>query len=161
MCIGPEDGCQVVPDPIAPIDMTFVSLEPTRMPMSSPDITKSGPIFIEPFPGIPSMLFIPLIAPGEGLAPGIGMFISICFGDADGDGVGMGMFMPGIDSIGDGDGEGAGEGAGFFDSFSRPGVWPWCCPGVTRAEKMRKIATAAVATGNLKCVESEVTGAAA
>ena len=46
MCIGPDDGCHEVPDPIAPIDMTFVSLEPTRMPMSFPNITINGPMFI-------------------------------------------------------------------------------------------------------------------
>src|SRR5437588_811148 len=83
MCIGPEDGCQDVPDPIAPIDMMLVALDPTRMPISFPDMTISGPIFIELIPGIPSMLFIPPIAPGEGLAVGIGMSIFI-----------PGMFIP-------------------------------------------------------------------
>jgi hypothetical protein len=61
MCIGPDDGCQEVPDPIAPIDMTFESLDPTRMPMSLPDITISGPRFIEPIPGMFSVPFIPPI----------------------------------------------------------------------------------------------------
>src|SRR5258706_448512 len=73
MCIGPDDGCHEVPDPIAPMDMRLVSLDPTRMPMSFPFITINGPIFI----------FIPPVSmPGvwpmglaDGLAPGIGMFI--------------------------------------------------------------------------------------
>ena len=77
MCIGPEAGCQLVPDPIAPIDMTLVSLDPTRMPMSLFIITISGPMFIEAIPGALSMPFIPPICPGEGLAPGIGMFMFI------------------------------------------------------------------------------------
>jgi len=39
------------------------------------------------------------IVPGEGLAPGIGMFIPgmfICSGEAPGDAEGMGMFIPGM-----------------------------------------------------------------
>jgi hypothetical protein len=47
----------------------FVSLEPTRIAMVSPDITISGPISIAPIPGIPS------IPPGDGLAAGVGMCI--------------------------------------------------------------------------------------
>ena len=94
MCIGPDDGCQDVPDPIAPIDMMFVSLDPTRMPMSLSIMTIKGPIFIEPIsiPGMPS------IAPGAGLAVGIcipGMFICVC-GEADGEGDVCGICIPGM-----------------------------------------------------------------
>ena len=79
MCIGPDDGCQVVPEPIAPIDRILVSLDPTRMPMSLPFMTNSGPMFmfIPPvsIPGIaPMELGIGL---DEGLAGDIGMFMSI------------------------------------------------------------------------------------
>lgn len=79
MCIGPDDGCQVVPDPIAPIEIMLVSLDPTRMPMSLPFITINGPMFIF----IPP-ISMPGIAPigldeglAIGLAEGIGMCISI------------------------------------------------------------------------------------
>ena len=44
MNIGVDDGCHEVPDPIAPIEIKFVSLEPTRIAMSSPDITSNGDI---------------------------------------------------------------------------------------------------------------------
>jgi hypothetical protein len=76
MCIGPD---QVVPDPIAPMDIMLVSLDPTRMPISLPFITINGPIFIfippVSMPGIPPMgLGIGL---DEGLDEGIGMFMSI------------------------------------------------------------------------------------
>ncbi len=75
MCIGPDDGCHEVPDPIAPIDITFVSLEPTRMPISFAVITISGPMFIFiPPMSIPGICLIGL---AEGLAEGIGIFISI------------------------------------------------------------------------------------
>ena len=46
MCIGADEGCHDVPDPIAPMDMRFVSLEPTRMLISFPDIESNGPMFI-------------------------------------------------------------------------------------------------------------------
>ena len=95
MCIGPDEGCQEVPDAIAPIDMTFESLDPTRMPMSLPDITIKGPRFIDPIPDVPSMPFISPIAPGEGLAVGIGMFI-FCSGKACGVGEAIGIGIPGI-----------------------------------------------------------------
>jgi hypothetical protein len=51
MYIGADEGCQDVPLPIAPIDVTLLPLEPTRMPISPPlpDITSSGPISIAPF----------------------------------------------------------------------------------------------------------------
>ena len=61
MCIGPDEGCHDVPDPIAPIDMMLLSLEPTRMPMSLPDITMSGPMFIEPVPDM-SMPLMPCVS---------------------------------------------------------------------------------------------------
>ena len=74
MCIGVDAGSQEVPEPICPIDITFVSLDPTRIPISSPDITINGPIFIEP---IPVAFEGDLFAVGDGLAPGMGVFISI------------------------------------------------------------------------------------
>src|SRR5207247_4282420 len=103
MCIGPDDGCQEVPDPIAPIEMMFESLDPTRMPMSLSDITSSAPMLVDPIPDVPSMPFISPIAPGEGLAIGIGMFICV-WGEADGDDCGIGI--PGIFICVCGDGEG-------------------------------------------------------
>src|SRR6266849_5974096 len=105
MCIGPDDGSQVVPDPIAPMDMTFVSLPPTLIPMSLPFITINGPISIEPIPGMFSMVFIPPISPGEGLAMGIGIFI-FCSGEACGFGEAVGICMPGIFICVCGDAEG-------------------------------------------------------
>src|SRR5437667_7288101 len=68
MRICDEDGAQEVPDPICPTNIIFFSLGPTRTPMSLPDITSSEPMFAVPIPGIPSVPFIPPIAPGEGLA---------------------------------------------------------------------------------------------
>src|SRR5215813_11504135 len=100
MYIGPDDGCQAVPEPIAPIDMTFVSLEPTRIPRSLPIMTISGPMFIEPMPCIPSIW---PIAFGDGLAIGIGMFI-FCSGDGDA----VGICIPGICVCGVFDGDGVG-----------------------------------------------------
>src|SRR6266852_2894354 len=120
MCIGAEEGCHEVPEPIAPIDMMFFSLEPTRIPISSPDITSNGPMFIEPIPGMPSMPFIPLIAPGEGLAPGIGMLI-FCSGEPCGFGEADGICMPGIFICICGDAEG--EAAGICI----PGMLPMSC----------------------------------
>jgi hypothetical protein len=32
--IGPDEGCHDVPEPIAPMDITFVSLEPTLIRLS-------------------------------------------------------------------------------------------------------------------------------
>src|SRR5262245_2401794 len=81
MCIGPDDGCHDVPDPIAPIAMRFVSLEPTRMPISSPSITKSDPT--------PTPVSAPCMCPvalGEGLAIGVGVFI-ICSGEGEASGI--------------------------------------------------------------------------
>ena len=60
MCIGPDEGCHEVPDPIAPIDEMLFSLEPTRTPMSFADMTISGPMFIEPVPDI-SMPLMPCV----------------------------------------------------------------------------------------------------
>src|SRR6266704_1753717 len=104
MCIGPDDGCHEVPDPIAPIEMMFVSLEPTRTPISFAIITISGPTFIDPIPCILSMPGMFCIAPGEGLACGTGMFIPgmfICVGGdaaggAPGEGLACGICIPGI-----------------------------------------------------------------
>jgi hypothetical protein len=107
MCMGPDDGCQDVPEPIAPIDMTLVSLEPTRMPMSLPFITSSGPMFMF----IPPMS-VPGIRPiglADGLAEGIGIFIFIS-GEADGPGE-AGICIPGIFicACGDDDGDACGS----------------------------------------------------
>src|SRR5437016_11777883 len=93
MCMAPDDGCHEVPDAIAPIDIRFVSLAPTRILISLSVITNSAPIFIEPIPCLFSMPGMFPIAPGEGLAPGVGMCISIFCGDAPGDAEGIGMFI--------------------------------------------------------------------
>ena len=98
MYIGVEVGIHDVPEPIWPMDIMFVSLEPTRTPMLSSDITISGPMFIDPLPGMPSMPFMLSIVPGltPGLCDGIGIFMSIFgddVGDAPGDIPGMGMFI--------------------------------------------------------------------
>jgi hypothetical protein len=45
------DGCNEVPDPIADIDITLVSLEPTRIPIPSFVITNNGPMSIESIAG--------------------------------------------------------------------------------------------------------------
>ena len=109
MCIGPDEGCHEVPDPIAPIDMMFVSLDPTRMPRLWPFITINGPMFmfIPPMstPGIAPMgLGIGL---DEGLADGSRMFMSIfCWGDACGFGEDAGICMPGMCVCVCGDAEG-------------------------------------------------------
>ena len=52
MCIGPDAGCQVVPDPTAPIEIVFLSLDPMRIPMLSPAITINGPMLMGAIPGI-------------------------------------------------------------------------------------------------------------
>jgi hypothetical protein len=86
---------------MAPIDIEFFSLEPMRIPMSSPSITMSGPmsIFLSP-------MFIPGIGDGDeaGICiPGI----SICFGV--GDGADAGICIPGMSiCFGVGDGADAG-----------------------------------------------------
>src|SRR2546430_13466943 len=139
MCIGPDDGCQVVPEPIAPMDMMFVSLDPTRIPMSLPFITISGPMFIELIPGVLSMPFIPPISPGEGLAIGIGMFIW-CSGAACGFGEAAGIFIPRVilcDGPGEGDAVGicmrgificvCGDAEGDACGFCMPGMFICIC----------------------------------
>src|SRR6266705_2066149 len=113
MCIGPDDGCHEVPDPIAPIDMMFVSLDPTRRPISFPFITINGPLFI--FIPLVSMPGICPIGLAEGLAEGMGIFISIFWGDAPGDALGIGMFISIL---------GCGEACGFGDAV---GI---CIPGM-------------------------------
>ena len=95
MLVRDEDGAQDVPDPICPTYMTLAWLAPTRTPMSFPEITNSDPVFVGPMPGIPSMPFIPLMSPGEGLAIGIGMSI-FCPGEVCGFGEADGICMPGI-----------------------------------------------------------------
>jgi hypothetical protein len=76
---------------MAPIDDTFRALEPTRIPISSPFITSSGPMFI--FMPLISVPGIPAIGLAEGLAEGIGIFIS---GDACGLGEAAGIGMLGM-----------------------------------------------------------------
>jgi hypothetical protein len=102
--------------------MTFVLLEPTRMPMSLPDITINGPIFIERIPGMFSMPFIPPISPGEGLAAGIGIFI-FCWGETSGLGEAAGICIPGISIFSWG--EGLGDAAGIC----MPGIFIPIFPG--------------------------------
>jgi hypothetical protein len=67
MYIGADDGCQEVPEPIAPIDVTLVPLEPTRIAMSLPDITSNGPISIAP----PFDVCMPGILSSGGFALGL------------------------------------------------------------------------------------------
>src|SRR5882762_8733477 len=95
--MGPDAGVQEVPVPICPKLKTLRSLSPTRTPMSLPDITTRGPMFIGPMPGIFAMLFMFAPAPAEGLVFGIGIFMSIfgC-GEACGFGVAGGICIPGI-----------------------------------------------------------------
>ena len=70
MYIGDEDGKRDVPEPIALIDVMFVSLEPTRMPMLLSFITSNEPMFM------PDILSTGIDAGlAAGLAEGIGMFI--------------------------------------------------------------------------------------
>jgi hypothetical protein len=142
--IGVEAGAQEVPDAIWPIEITFVSLEPTRILMFWPDITSSGPISIEPVPGMPATPFTFSDAPGfisPGLSPELaaGMGMSIFSGEATGDAAGIGIFIsffcceevcgigevagiciPGIFisiALGDADGEGLAEGIAISGMF--------------------------------------------
>ena len=113
MCIGADEGCHEVPDAIAPIDIRFVSLAPTRILISLSVITNNGPMFMEPIPCLFSMPGIFPIAPGEGLGEGIGMFIGV---GTDREGFGeTGIGIPGISVIG---GVGAGDGFGVDDCFA-------------------------------------------
>src|SRR6266536_4816101 len=135
MCIGPEEGCHEVPEPMAPIDIMFPSLEPTRIPMSSPDITINGPMFVVAIPGMPAMSFfassdgwplagafmsIPGISLcdvlGEALGAAAGIFIPGCIsceGFGAGEDTPAGIFIPGLISC-DGLGEGDATAAGIF-----------------------------------------------
>ena len=96
MYIGDEAGSSDVPEPIALIEITFVWLAPTRIPISSPFIINSAPIFIV---GVPPIVIAGIwdMGLGDGLAEGIGMFIPgrfICGrGEAPGDAAGIGVFM--------------------------------------------------------------------
>jgi hypothetical protein len=72
MYIGADEGCQDVPDPMAPIDIEFFSLNPTRIPMSSPFINTSGPMFIL----VPAVFISGIwLAVGDAVGEGIGIFI--------------------------------------------------------------------------------------
>jgi hypothetical protein len=84
MYIGDEAGSNEVPEPIAFIDMMFVARAPTRMPMSFPFMTMSGPMFVLVTPM--SMPGIEPIGVDEGLAAGLG--------DGDGRGVGVAIECP-------------------------------------------------------------------
>jgi hypothetical protein len=130
MYIGADEGCQDVPEPIAPIDVTLVPLEPTRIAMSLPDITSRGPISIAPpfdmsMPGIVAGIFMPgvwVCGDSLGVAEGMGIFMSIFSGDAGGFGDGelVGICIPGICVPGVwvcGDSLGVAEGMGIFRSI--------------------------------------------
>jgi hypothetical protein len=71
-------------------------------------------MLVDPIPDVPSMPFISPIAPGEGLAIGIGMFI-FSSGDACGFGEAVGIGIPGIFVCVCGDGEG--EPCGCIGTF--------------------------------------------
>src|SRR5712691_9730767 len=105
MCNCEECGVHDVPDPIWPQKSRLVSLAPTLTAMSPPDITSSSPMSGELIPGMPSMPFIPPIAPGDGLAAGMGIFI-FCSGEACGFGEADGICMPGMFICVCGDAEG-------------------------------------------------------
>jgi hypothetical protein len=98
MCIGAEAGCHVVPDAIAPIDMMFDWLEPTRMPMSFSDMTSSGPMFIVPMP-VPPASGVGFVSCPSCVIPGIFMLLmppevsGLAAGDAFVCGVWLFMFM--------------------------------------------------------------------
>jgi len=87
--------------------------------MLFPDITRSGPVFIEFIPGIFSMPFIPLISPGEGVAVGMGMFI-FCSGGPCGFREAVGMGMPGMFMV-------CGEAEGDAVGICMPGIFIWGC----------------------------------
>ena len=147
MYIGADDGCQEVPEPIAPIDITLWSLEPTRMPMSSFFITTSGPMFIDPMPFVVSMPGMFSMEPGEGLGDGIGMFIPGMFlgisGEADGVGEAFGFCMPGISVF-----AGVGEGEAFGI------VCPGCCAdaGDRLKIKIRRISDTRPIVRKMNCI---------
>jgi hypothetical protein len=96
MYIGDDAGKEDVPEPIAFMETMFALLAPTRMPISSPFITASGPRFIDPMfmPGIVSIGLDEGL--DAGLADGIGMFIWPC---GVGEGEAAGICMPGIVSF--------------------------------------------------------------
>jgi hypothetical protein len=107
--------------------------------MSLPDITSSGPVFIEFVPSVFSMPFISCIGLGEGVAAGMGMFVFI---SGVGDGNGAGMFMPGMSAIilGEGDGDGLGD----CDLSSFTGRWPLCRAGATTPVSTSRVPIAIV-----------------
>jgi len=128
MDIGADDGCHEVPDPIASIDIKFFSLEPIRMPISSPFIT-SGPLFMLPPICVPGIWF------GPGDAAGTGMFIFIC-GEGDALGDASGICMPGmfcsLRGVGDDDGDGVGKGID---------IGCGCCARAPEAPSNTKVST--------------------
>src|SRR6476620_5842842 len=87
MKLGELVGCQEVPEPIWPMNITVEALSPTRTPISAPDMTKSfcwsaaGPISM---PGIWPI----------GLDDGLGAGMGICIGaEGEGELSGMGIFI--------------------------------------------------------------------
>src|SRR5258708_35467576 len=98
MYIEVDAGCHEVPEAIWPIHITFFSLAaPTFTPISLPDITKGESSFVALgcIPGMFSIPFSPPFAPGEGLAPSIGILI-FCWVEDCGFGEAEGICMPGI-----------------------------------------------------------------
>jgi hypothetical protein len=85
MYIGLEAGCHDVPEPIAPIEIMFVSLEPMPIPMSSPRIISSGPMSIS---CISSVAGIACVGDGAGELAGIA-----CVGDGAGELAGVGVAL--------------------------------------------------------------------
>lgn len=127
--MGADEGCHDVPEATAPIDITFLSREPTRTPMSVSVITINVPMFIDPV-CIPGIWPIGL---AEGPADGIGIFICV---DGDCEGEAAGICTPGIFISGVGfgvavDGDfGGGTGEDFGAGIFIPGI---CCDLVCAA----------------------------
>src|SRR5205085_5973297 len=63
MFIGDDAGCQLVPDPICPIGMRFFALAPTRIAISSPDMTINSCTPASAMLVMPPSMFMPGIAP--------------------------------------------------------------------------------------------------
>src|SRR5262245_56731646 len=97
-------GDHDVPEPIWP-QYRRLSVGPIRTAMSFPFMTSIGPMSCD------DILSISPLEPGDGLAVGIGMFIS-CRREACGDGEGIAIFM--FIVSGEGDGEGDGDAGGIF-----------------------------------------------
>src|SRR6516165_877565 len=92
MFTGVDIGCHDVPEPIWPMNITFVSLALTRTAISSPEISLKGLMFVF-IPGMFSMPFIFSIAPGDGLEFGIFIRGMSCIALGEGLAFGIGMFI--------------------------------------------------------------------